>query len=262
VELPNEVRILALVAGSCGSTPLEAAPQRDLRPVAHEQLCVTKGTIDNGAVTEPAVRAFARGSDGDAAQLRFTYRGDSATARALSSGQLRRQVGLKLRAQDSCNVVYVMWRLDPKSKLEVSVKSNPGKRTHDECGADGYTKVKPAVQVAELEDGHSYTLRAEIVGDELTAWIDGKVAWRAAELRARPPRPRRTALGQRALRHRRILRTHQPTRGPGLQAYRRGLTRALASSSSHAARRTGCDCENKISRLCGPQLNTRSRNPS
>ncbi len=172
--------ILAAVATGCGSTPLEAAPTaaRELHPVAHEQLCVTKGAIDKGAITEPTMRAFARGSDGDAAQLRFTYRGASDTARELASGQVRRQLGLKLRAQDSCNVVYVMWRLDPKPKLEVSIKSNPGKRTHEECGADGYTKVKPASNVAELEDGHTYTLRAEISGDELTAWIDGKVAWR------------------------------------------------------------------------------------
>ena len=27
----------------------------------------------------------------------------------------RRQVGLKLRARDGCNVVYVMWRIEPKA---------------------------------------------------------------------------------------------------------------------------------------------------
>lgn len=171
--------MLAIVATSCGSTTLDAAPApRKLTPVAHDALCVTKGAVDKGAVTEPTVRAFARGSDGDAAQLTFTYRGQSAAGRELASGQLRRQVGLKLRAQDSCNVVYVMWRLDPKPRLEVSVKSNPGKHTHDECGAEGYTKVKPAANVAELEDGKTYTLRAEISGDELVAWIDGALAWR------------------------------------------------------------------------------------
>lgn len=171
--------ILALVATGCGSKTLDAAPAaaRELHPIAHEQLCVTKGAIDRGAVTEPTMRAFARGSDGDAAQLRFTFRGDSDTGRQLASGQLRRQLGLKLRAQDGCNVVYVMWRLDPRPELEVSIKSNPGKRTHAECGAEGYTKVRPVAKVAAPEVGKTYTLRAEITGDELTAWIDGKVAW-------------------------------------------------------------------------------------
>ncbi len=126
------------------------------------------------------MRAFARGTSGDAAQISFKYTGDSEGERALESGELRRQVGLKLRAQDSCNVVYVMWRISPKPGLAVQVKSNPGKARHEECGADGYIKVKPAqkLSVPELEVGTSHVLRAEIrSGDELVAWIDGKVAW-------------------------------------------------------------------------------------
>ena len=90
------------------------------------------------------MRGYALGAGGDAAALTFTYQGEAENTRELASGELRRQLGLKLRAQDGCNVVYVMWRLDPTPKLEVSVKFNPGKRTHEECGADGYTKVKPA----------------------------------------------------------------------------------------------------------------------
>jgi hypothetical protein len=176
--------LLIMIATSCGSPRVEAAPgQRlpsiELAAIAHESVCVTKGSITDKMITEPTVRAFARGTGGDAAQIRFTYRGDSDSVRELASGAARRQVGLKLRAEDSCNVVYVMWRLDPKPKLEVSVKRNPGKHAHEECGADGYTKVKAqrASPVPDLEIGATHTLRAEIVGDELVAWIDGKVAW-------------------------------------------------------------------------------------
>ena len=170
--------ILVAMTVSCGSTPLDAAPSVELKAVGHDALCVTKGSIVERSVSEPTVRAFARGTAGDAAALKFTYRGASDGARELASGQVRRQLGLKLRAANSCNVVYVMWRQDPKSKLEVSVKSNPGKQTHEDCGADGYTKVKPAANVPELEVGKTYTLRAEIAGDELTAWVDGHVVWR------------------------------------------------------------------------------------
>ncbi|HUJ57950.1 MAG TPA: hypothetical protein VLX92_05645 [Kofleriaceae bacterium] len=171
--------MLVLAMAGCTSSRVDAAPI-ELHPIAHDRLCVTKGAITDAAIGEPTVRAFALGSHGDAAQLTFTFAGDSDRARALASGQQRRQLGLKLRAADSCNVVYVMWRLDPHPKLEVSVKYNPGKRTHEECGASGYTKVHPehATAVPALEVGASHTLRAEIRGDQLVAWIDGAVAWR------------------------------------------------------------------------------------
>ncbi len=176
--------MLLLAMTACGSTTLEAAPGEhapsiDVHPIDHDAICVTKGDVTDAAIREPTVRAYARGSTGDAAQLTFTFNGDADRARALANGELRRQMGLKLRAQDSCNVVYVMWRLDPKPKLEVSVKANPGKRTHEECGADGYTKIKPAAArpVPFLDVGATHTLRAEIVGDALYAWIDNALVW-------------------------------------------------------------------------------------
>ncbi|MBZ0236130.1 MAG: hypothetical protein K8M05_27635, partial [Deltaproteobacteria bacterium] len=131
-------------------------------------------------VDEPTVRVVAPASHGDAAALRFTYRGDSETKAALASGQARRQLGVKLRAADGCNVVYVMWRLDPKPFVEVSTKVNPGDRDHDDCGAGGYTKLKAARSEPPppLRTGATHTLAAEIIGDELTAHIDDKVVWR------------------------------------------------------------------------------------
>jgi hypothetical protein len=76
--------------------------------------------------------------------------------------------------------VYVMWRLDPKPKLDVSVKRNPGLRTAKECGAGGYQKIRPTYSRLDtsLDDGMQHELRAEIKDDTLTAWIDGRVAWR------------------------------------------------------------------------------------
>ena len=135
-------------------------------------LFVTKGAIVDGVVIVPTLRAVAVGSQGDAAQLTFIYRGDTDSARPLASGQLRRQLGLKLRAQDSCNVLYLMWRLDPAPTLEVSIKYNPGKHTHAECGAAGYAKVDAAAVPAFAFDA-THVLRAEIANDELHAWIDG-----------------------------------------------------------------------------------------
>ncbi len=167
-------------APSAGATPAgHATGGRELHAIAHDTLCVTKGSITNATIGEPTVRAFALGTSGDAVQLTFRYGGASSADRALESGELRRQVGLKLRAQNSCNVVYVMWRIAPKPGLAVQVKYNPGKARHEECGTEGYIKVKPIVAspIPELDVGSTHTIRAEIRGDELHAWIDGQLAW-------------------------------------------------------------------------------------
>lgn len=177
-------RLVIWIVGlsACGSN-LEAAPEREpakkLVPAA--ELCVSRGKAAIGAeVDDPTTRATARGSTGDAAALEFVYRGDTAAVRELASGQARRQLGLKLRAANGCNLIYVMWRLDPAPKIDVSVKLNPGGRDHDDCGADGYTKVKPTKswKVPVLAAGDKHTLRAAISGDDLTAWIDERVVWR------------------------------------------------------------------------------------
>ncbi|HEU0036257.1 MAG TPA: hypothetical protein VFQ53_36845 [Kofleriaceae bacterium] len=144
-------------------------------------LCVTKGAAQLGRkVVDPTMRAVALGTRGDAAAMSFTFQGDSESVRALASGQKRRQLGLKLRAENGCNLVYVMWRLDPKPFVEVSIKVNPGKRTHEECGAGGYTKIKKAETSPppSLVVGKTYALAAEIVGDELAVMIDDQVVWR------------------------------------------------------------------------------------
>ena len=172
------MRHALLLLAACAAR-LDAAPVK-LVPFGGDALCVTKGRIAAARVNEPTVRAVATRSSGDGAALTFVFRGDSARTRELANGDARRQLGLKLRAANGCNVVYVMWRLDPRPRLEVSVKSNPGMATHRECGADGYTKIKAthAEAVPALAEGETHSLRAEIHGDELTAWIDDAIAWR------------------------------------------------------------------------------------
>lgn len=171
--------------GGGGAAVADRKPAGKLVAVPPEQFCVTKGALgaklDSGMpVDVPTMRLVAPGTNGEAAELKFWFRGDTTDKRALASGQERRQLGLKLRAANGCNLVYVMWRLDPKPKLEVSVKANPGKRTHEECGAEGYIKVKPDAKTPPtppLRIGATHTLRAQIEGDSLTAWIDDQLAW-------------------------------------------------------------------------------------
>lgn len=142
-----------------------------------QSICVTKGAIGpGGTVDVPTFRGVALGTSGEAARIDFVYKGRSRGDRALASGQVRRQIGLKLRAADGCNLVYVMWRLDPRPQVEVSVKVNPGARTHAECGARGYTKLRPS-GAPDPVVGQRYSMSAQIAGDGLSAWIDDQLVW-------------------------------------------------------------------------------------
>jgi len=114
-----------------------------------------------------------------AAEVRFRYLGPSRESKPLASGELRRQIGLKLRAQDTCNLLYVMWHIEPDSRIAVSIKRNPGKHTHQQCDAHGYINVqaKKSTEPMPVMAGGARVLRAEMNGPELTVSADGKVVW-------------------------------------------------------------------------------------
>jgi len=167
----------ALVAGgSASADELARAPAARWR--------VTRGHVEaladgRARVREPKMRAVVDASDGDAAELRFTYLGPSDGEARLASGELRRQVGLKLRAADGCNLVYVMWRIEPKAQLVVSLKRNPGQRTHAECGARGYRNLvaRAGTQPAPLAPNMEHRLHAKLDGRILRVWADRALAW-------------------------------------------------------------------------------------
>jgi len=89
------------------------------------------------------------------------------------------QFGLKLRAQDACNLVYAMWRIAPESQLVVSVKSNPGQHTSAECANHGYQNIKPvrSKPVPTLGPGSNHWIRAQMNGAELTVFVDNSPVW-------------------------------------------------------------------------------------
>jgi hypothetical protein len=84
-----------------------------LNAVARSDLCVTEGSIEAAAdrrlsVNVPKLRAYVNQPAAEAAEIRFIYLGASSGEARLSSGESRHQVGLKLRAADACNLVYIM----------------------------------------------------------------------------------------------------------------------------------------------------------
>ncbi len=174
---------LAALDRQLGLTPVEAsAPVPSPGPARRAEFKVTCGKVGQGEpgrleVTEPKVRAVLRQGGGDAAEARFVYLGPTDETTALGSGDVRQQLGLKLRAVDGCNLVYVMWRFAPESKIAVSVKLNPGQSTHDECGNGGYTQVA-YIDLPPVTPGEEHVLRARVDGRELTVWADDAEVWR------------------------------------------------------------------------------------
>ena len=163
-----------------------ALPASDSKPlpIPRSNLCVTEGAIEELpgqklSVTVPKMRAYVNALTPQDVEAQFTYLGSTGNEARLGSGELRRQFGLKLRAQDACNLVYAMWRVEPQSKLVVSVKSNPGQHTSAECGNRGYQNIKPrrATPVPVLRPGDAHNLHAEMNGEELKVFVDNALVW-------------------------------------------------------------------------------------
>jgi hypothetical protein len=163
---------------------LLAVPALD--PVPPSDLRVTQGALrdDAGAlrVDGPRLRAEAPGREVDRAEVRFTYLGPSVETVALGSGAERRQLGLKLRSLDACNVLYAMWRFAPQPGVVVQLKRNPGQRSSSACGNAGYVTVRPelSLPVPPPAPGEVRALRADLEGGRLSVRVDGRLVWDGA----------------------------------------------------------------------------------
>lgn len=177
---------LSCIAGHALKAPAQSTADGML-DLSRANLCVTEGEITEGtekllSVSVSKMRAYATEWTAQEIEARFTYLGPTSEAARLGSGELRRQFGLKLRAQDACNLIYAVWRIEPESKLVVSVKSNPGQSTSAECTNHGYRNVKPLrkAPIPMLSPGAKHTLRAVMHGENLAVFIDGASVWEGA----------------------------------------------------------------------------------
>jgi hypothetical protein len=183
-QLPVAILLVAGCANAEASRAPSSSAKSDLAPYAAWR--VTAGKLDPGPdgtllIREGSVRAELQHT-ADAATLEFAYVGPTPHPERLASGELRRQIGLKLRAQDTCNVVYVMWHIDPTPRIEVAVKHNPGLHVHPACRDHGYTFVAPerSAPVAAIQPDTWHSLSAQLRGRSLDVSADGILAWRGA----------------------------------------------------------------------------------
>jgi hypothetical protein len=181
------LRAFAALACTLGIVCAARAAPDSLMPVKRQNLCVTEGAVAAAAGTTLTVdsakmRAYVNLATRQIVDARFTYLGATADSAPLGSGAMRRQFGLKLNAQDACNLVYVMWRIEPESKLVVSVKTNPGQNTSAQCGNRGYSNIKPlhASAIPVLKSGGTHTLHAELNQAGLRVSIDNSPVWEGA----------------------------------------------------------------------------------
>jgi hypothetical protein len=131
-------------------------------------------------VSTKEMRATLKFTTEQSVTVKFTYLGPTKEVAHLGSREVPSQFGLKLRAHDDCNVVYVMWHFAPDEKIAVSVKRNPGKRAHAECLDHGYiNNIKPRIsdlpQPVEVNQPH--VLSATMSGSDLTVTADNKLVW-------------------------------------------------------------------------------------
>jgi hypothetical protein len=150
---------------------------------------VSDGRIDKAAggrlsVSSKEMRATLKhASPSQKVTLNFIYLGPTREIAHLGSGEVRHQFGIKLKAQDTCNLIYVMWNFDTQ-KIAVSVKLNPGQRTHEQCLDHGYNNIKPRVSAAppSLKADQPHTLSADLQGLDLAVKADGELVWQGTLL--------------------------------------------------------------------------------
>lgn len=146
---------------------------------------ITDGKIQAAAkhrllVSTKEMRATLKFTTEQTATVKFTYLGPTKEVSRLGSGEIRSQFGIKLRAQDDCNVIYVMWHFVPDQKIAISVKRNPGKRTHAACLDRGYiNNIKPRISDAPppVEPNQPHVLTATMSGSDLSVTADNKLVW-------------------------------------------------------------------------------------
>jgi hypothetical protein len=162
-------------------------PAETLTTVPRAALCVTEGAIEplsgeRMAVNVPKMRAYLNETTPQSVQAQFTYLGPTANTSSLGSGAFRTQFGFKLHAQDPCNLIYAMWRIEPESRLVVSVKSNPGQHTSAQCANRGYQNIRPvhSKPVPALHSGDTHWFRAEMNGQQLTVFVDKIPVWQGS----------------------------------------------------------------------------------
>jgi hypothetical protein len=145
---------------------------------------VTNGKIEKAAgnrlmVNAREMRANLKVQTPQSVTLRFTYLGPTTEVARMASGAVFTQLGIKLRAQDFCNAVFVSWHFAPQQRISVSVRRNPGMAREGCVGKGNVNNITPRVFAPPpaIQPNEPHTLTASMDGSKLTVTADGKIVW-------------------------------------------------------------------------------------
>jgi hypothetical protein len=150
------------------------------------ELNITDGTIvkvndTKFSILNNSIRGVYGNQSLNGVEISFVYRGQSSKAQPLKSGEMRLQLGLKLRAENACNLIYVMWHIEPTQGIFVAMKHNAGMDNFRQCADNGYSTIKATYQqrdlVKPIKVGETHTLRAVIDGKIMHVFADGAEVW-------------------------------------------------------------------------------------
>ena len=167
------------------------AEDREWQQVSLDQLEVTTGKREvqqtasgflslNTAKTRAQLKAGLQRH----VRLQFRYRGQTPDPEPNQSGEIVEQIGMKLRTLNTCNVLYVMWRITQPEGIVVKLKRNPGQSQHKDCGANGYIPIVPSSQMplaVTATDQRTHRLNVMMEDLDGAVWIsvqvDGHIVW-------------------------------------------------------------------------------------
>ena len=89
------------------------------------------------SVDSSKMRACVNSRTTDTIEAHFIYFGGTAQESGLGSGEVRRQFGLKLHAQNACNPVYAMWRIGDSHTLGAELHGVGLRMILDGCSGMG-----------------------------------------------------------------------------------------------------------------------------
>lgn len=172
------MRTIFLIVLSAVSAATIAAP----KPSLLSSVGILKATDGAYQTESNELRARQDGAGGKKIEVAFTYNGYSDTIKKLGSGIVRHQFGIWVNAENQCNLIYAMVRVDKAPVVSVQQKFNPGKSTHEGCKNNGYRTLKPSLTnvlpIKTLPVGSTVKLRGEITDNRFSVFIDDILVWR------------------------------------------------------------------------------------
>jgi len=156
-----------------------AKPKKEFVPLTLNKFKVTKGKISSTQsgklfISSTAVRAVSGTATPQEVILRFRYLGPTKKMHSLASGKERHQIGLKIEAENACNLLYVMYRISPKPALALQLKLNPYESRSRQCSNDGYSTLASETLTTAMLDSRTDEIYVRREGARLSAGLDGE----------------------------------------------------------------------------------------